>query len=73
MEIVISAMWNIWRCRNDSIFKTLTPSLARWKVLAQADILLHQRRVKTIVVPSFLDWVLNSLTYMADSFIFQPP
>ena len=32
MEIVICAFWNIWRSRNDLIFKSQQPSLARWKV-----------------------------------------
>ena len=62
METVICAMWNIWRSRNDLIFNNRQPSLARWKVLFQADLLIHQHRVKASLVQPLLSWVLDAFT-----------
>jgi hypothetical protein len=41
MEIFVCSAWNIWKERNDFIFKQQVPSLARWRVRFQSDLLLH--------------------------------
>ena len=62
MEVVMCAFWNIWRTRNDLIFKELQPSFARWKVLFQNDLLLHQYRIKPSSVQPLSRWVLDTIT-----------
>jgi hypothetical protein len=62
MEIAICAAWNIWKERNDLIFKQQNPSLRRWKVRFQSDLLLHQHRVKPAMVQPLLDWILATFT-----------
>jgi hypothetical protein len=59
MEIVIWVAWNIWKERNDFILKNHEPSLARW---GESDLMLHQLRVKAILVQPLLDWILSSFT-----------
>jgi hypothetical protein len=59
MEIFVSAAWNIWKERNDFIFKLQQPSRRRWKVRFQNDLLLHQYRVKDSVVQPLIDWILH--------------
>ena len=62
MEIAVCALWNIWKTRNDLIFKNLQPSRARWKVLFQHDVLIHQHRVKPSLVQPLIQWVLDIFT-----------
>jgi hypothetical protein len=62
MEIAICDAWNIWKERNDLIFKQQNPSLRRWKVRFQSDLLLHQHRVKPAMVQPLLDWILATFT-----------
>jgi hypothetical protein len=50
MEIISCAAWNIWKERNEIIFKGATPSFTRWKVRFQTDILVHQYRIKPAFV-----------------------
>ena len=57
MEIVACAAWNVWKERNDFIFRNQRPSLARWRVRFQSDISLHQFRVKETLVQPLLDWI----------------
>ena len=49
MEIVACAAWNIWKERNDLIFRDQRPSLGRWRVRFQSDISLHQLDRKSVV------------------------
>jgi hypothetical protein len=46
MEVFVFANWNIWKKRNEFIFKHQQPSRRRWKVRFQSDLRLHQYRVK---------------------------
>jgi hypothetical protein len=62
LEIAACAAWNIWKERNDLIFKQQVPSLARWKVRFQSDLLLHQFRVKSPLVQPLLDWISCTFT-----------
>jgi hypothetical protein len=62
MEIIACAAWNIWRMRNDIIFQNQPISLDRWRVKFQADLLLHQYRVKAELVQFLIDWLLLSLS-----------
>jgi hypothetical protein len=57
--VVVSAAWNIWKERNNFIFRNETPSLARWKVRFKSDLSLHQYRVKATLVQPLLDWILT--------------
>ena len=62
MEAVICAAWNIWKERNDCIFRNQAHSRARWRVRFQSDLLLHKYRVKSSLVQPLLDWVLDTFT-----------
>jgi hypothetical protein len=59
MEIFTCAAWNIWKERNEYIFKNQPPSMARWKVKFRSDLLLHKYRVKAAMVQPLMDWVLH--------------
>jgi hypothetical protein len=58
MEIVICSAWNLWKERNDYIFESKVPSVARWRVRFKTDLSLHQYRVKASLVEPLLDWIL---------------
>jgi hypothetical protein len=60
MEIAICTAWNIWKERNDYIFKNQDPSLARWGVRFRSDLMMHQYRVKASLVQPLLDWIFSS-------------
>jgi hypothetical protein len=62
MEIVSGAAWNIWKERNDFIFKNQNPTLGRWKVIFQSDLLIHQYRVKPDMVQDLLTWIQSIFT-----------
>jgi hypothetical protein len=60
MELFSCVTWNIWKERNDFIFKHKPPSLARWKVKTQSDILLHRYRIKPTLIQPLVDWVFQT-------------
>jgi hypothetical protein len=62
MEIFTCAAWNLWKERNDLIFKNQHVSMARWKVRFRSDLMLHQYRVKEAVVQPLIAWVLHSFS-----------
>jgi hypothetical protein len=41
MEVISCASSNIWKEKNDQIFKGTTPSIERWKVRFKSDLHLH--------------------------------
>jgi hypothetical protein len=59
MEVFACAAWNIWRIRNDFIFKNLPVSFNRWKVGFQSDLLLHKYKVKAASVEPLVQWTLS--------------
>jgi hypothetical protein len=59
MEIVACVAWNVWKERNDHIFRGILPSFQRWRVRVQSDLMLHQFRVKTALVQPLVDWVAS--------------
>jgi hypothetical protein len=59
MEIVACVAWNVWKERNDYIFRGILPSFQRWRVRVQSDLMLHQFRVKTALVQPLVDWVAS--------------
>ena len=61
-EIFSCAAWNIWKERNDYIFRSQLPSIDRWKVRFQSDISLHRFRLKEHSVQPLLDWFLDTFT-----------
>lgn len=60
-EIISSVAWNIWKERNDFIFNSIVPSHVSWKRRTKQDILLHQYRVKSVLVQKLVDWVSTCL------------
>jgi hypothetical protein len=60
MEIVSSATWNFWKERNDLIFRNQVPSLGRWRVRFQNDLLLHQYIVKPALVHALMIWIQST-------------
>ena len=63
LEVATCAAWNMWKERNDLIFKGQRPSLACWRVRFQSDLMLHQYRVKTTLVQPLLDWILATFSH----------
>lgn len=59
MEVVSCAAWNIWKVRNDLIFKGQNSSFGRWKVRFQNDLMLHQYKIKAPLVQPLIDWLLS--------------
>jgi len=57
LETIVCAAWNIWKEQNDHIFQGSQPSLVRWKVRFQSDIMLHRYRVKQHLVQPLIDWL----------------
>jgi hypothetical protein len=57
MEVFVCAAWNIWKDRNDLIFKTREANIARWNVRFQHDLQLHRYRIKHSLVQPLLDWI----------------
>ena len=62
MEIFAAAAWNIWKARNDHIFKNHIHSFGSWRVKFLNDVLLHQHRVKPALVSPLIEWVRLSFT-----------
>ena len=61
LEIFACVAWNIWKTRNDLIFRDIQPAMGRWRMKFQDDLLLHQFRVKDSLVMPLLEWIRNSL------------
>ena len=59
METFSCVTWNIWKLRNDFIFREQQPSFGRWKVYFKSDLMLHQHRVKASLVNPLLEWTRN--------------
>jgi hypothetical protein len=59
MEVVACAAWNIWRVRNDIIFKGIPASFNRWKVRFQGDLFLHKYKVKSSSVQPLVEWLTS--------------
>jgi hypothetical protein len=62
MEIFMCASWNLWKDRNDFIFRDENATFARWKVRFLSDLQLHRYRVKDSLVQPLLDWILSWTT-----------
>ena len=60
LEIFACVTWNIWKARNDLIFRDIQPAMGRWKIKFQNDLLLHQYRVKESLVTPLTEWIRNS-------------
>ena len=56
VEVVAYATWNIWKARNDMIFRDQDASHGSWRVRFSSDLMLHQYRVKANLVAPLLDW-----------------
>jgi hypothetical protein len=61
VEIVILACWNIWKQRNDKIFKGMKPSFRAWKAGFLQDITLLKYRVRKGDVHILAAWIDNLL------------
>jgi hypothetical protein len=59
MEIFASVAWNIWKAQNEYIFQNITPSVNRWRVGFQHDLLLHRFKVKSSLVQPLIDWPVS--------------
>jgi hypothetical protein len=59
MEIFGCAAWNIWKIRNERIFQARQPSINRWKVGFQHDVMLHRYKVKSAFVQPLIDWLVS--------------
>jgi hypothetical protein len=62
MEIFACATWNIWKLRNDVIFRGMPASFARWRTSFQSDALLHRYRLKSGHVQPLIDWLSSIFT-----------
>ena len=62
VEIVACATWNIWKMRNDHIFRNIPATHARWRVGFHSDLLLHRFRVKAALVQPIFDWLLDNIS-----------
>ena len=57
LEVAISAIWNLWKCRNDFIFEQLVPSFRKWKALFLRDINLIYYRLKSPKKQALITWI----------------
>lgn len=61
VEIVILACWNIWRQRNNKIFKGMGPTFKAWKAGFVQDVSLLKHRIKSSKVAVLSNWIDNLL------------
>jgi hypothetical protein len=59
MEIFICVAWNIWKDRNDVIFRNQGPRIGRWWVRFMSNLDIHKYRVKAHHVQPLLDWITS--------------
>jgi hypothetical protein len=59
VEIVILACWNIWKQRNDKIFKGIQPTFRAWKAKFVLDVTLLKHIVKACSVDLLSSWLDN--------------
>jgi hypothetical protein len=55
MEFFACSTWNIWKIRNDFIFRGIPVSAAHWEVGFQNDVVLHRFKVKAELVQNLID------------------
>jgi hypothetical protein len=60
-EVVIIALWHIWKQRNEAIFQGIMPSFRGWKSRFVLDLSLHKHRVKEKYVQSMSRWIESLL------------
>jgi hypothetical protein len=65
-EVVILSYWNIWKQRNDWIFKAIRPTFKAWKKGFFLDVSLLKHRVKPSIAQSLSSW-LDSLLLLSIS------
>jgi hypothetical protein len=61
VEIIILACWNIWKQRNNKIFKNIQPTFRNWREGFFSDVTLLKHRVKESTVPFLSSWLDNLL------------
>jgi hypothetical protein len=59
MEIVVRALWGIWKCRNKKIFEAKQPTFQAWKAVFCYDMELIIHRIKISHRPALLAWLDN--------------
>jgi hypothetical protein len=57
MEVVVTAIWNIWLLRNGKIFNQEKPTFARWKSKFVHDMYNLQYRIKAKLKDKLLAWL----------------
>jgi hypothetical protein len=62
MEIFVCAALNLWKERNDHIFKSQVVSLDRSRVRLHGDLQLHTYRIKPCLVQPLPDWIASCFT-----------
>jgi hypothetical protein len=61
VEIIILACLNIWKQRNNKIFKNIQPTFRYWKAGFFSDVTFLKQRVKESIVPILSSWIDNLL------------
>ena len=56
-EVVILALWHIWKQRNDDIFRKIKPSFRSWKRGFVQDATMHWHRFGSKVAPQWSIWI----------------
>jgi hypothetical protein len=46
MEVFACAAWNIWKIRNEFVFRKKPPNFGGWKVQFSSDLDLHQFKAR---------------------------
>ena len=59
MEIFSCVAWNIWKTRNDKIFRQMIPHWGRWNANFVADLLIHRHRVKESLILPLIESTRN--------------
>ena len=72
MEVVVCAVWNIWKEQNEFIFTNQGHLFDRWEVHFHHDLLLHRHRVKTTCVQPLIDWLLDLFVTFVDFLFYFP-
>jgi hypothetical protein len=56
-EVVILALWHIWKQRNEAIFQDILPTFRGWKIRFIHEATMHVHRVKAKNSDSFSRWI----------------